>query len=611
MSENHIPAHSSVCPLQKQAQFPEPSCPTRSYQLRERASSPAEEYRDIPAAQLRYARRLLRGDGLPIDPKEAAKYFKLAADQHNPEAEFEYARCLFQGLGVAVDFQSAAHYCRLAADQSFPPAENACGIFLQFGFGGPPDSTEAVHYFNRSSLHDDLDAMHNLGICSELSGDPRRAVELYQRAADRGHTAARNRLAFCLHHGIGTTADLGKAAACYQMSADEGDHDGAFCLALFSHYGIGIDADLEESAASYEMAGSLRGSATSATAGRCQLLPGAIEFSCSSLLEAFPRFLEWFEYAKSVRPRETPRSISDFRVFPSGIERETLVGVGVSSRVFRAIDRYNGDTIALKDISQKCWDQALLVREVETLAALNHPSIVKLVGFSLPHRESGAQLRMEYASHGSLKSVLENLRTGTIPTFWNATGKGVLICGIVLGMRHVHSRGFVHRDLKPSHILIGGRGEALISGCKLACLEHHDQPLEFLPGTISYSAPETFADEASFTPKMDVFSFGLILYEIVTEQPTFPDAESIHSVLARLRTGNLPRLPDQYGGFLQDLISRCCHPSPSERPSFDDILVMIEKHGYETLPGADKPAIQAFVLATLAWENANVRTAAE
>jgi serine/threonine protein kinase len=67
-----------------------------------------------------------------------------------------------------------------------------------------------------------------------------------------------------------------------------------------------------------------------------------------------------------------------------------------------------------------------------------------------------AEIWTEYAGNRSLATVLARTLNGDPPSFWTPTGKAIIICGIALGMKCVHGRGFIHGDLKPGNILMNG-----------------------------------------------------------------------------------------------------------------------------------------------------------
>jgi serine/threonine protein kinase len=212
-------------------------------------------------------------------------------------------------------------------------------------------------------------------------------------------------------------------------------------------------------------------------------------------------------------------------------------------------------------------------------------------------------MRMEYAERGSLAAVLTEARMGSKPALWNATGKGIIICGSVLGRRYIHSQGLIHRDLKPSNVLIRRDGDPLIGDFGVSCPASGNSS-ESDTGTVDYAAPEAFEERAIPTTKRDVFfSFGLVLYEILTETAVFRSDAHPLPVLHRLRNCDFPALPGQYGAFLQDLIDRCWRADPETRPPYDDILTDIQRNGCEFIPRADGAAIQRYVSALLAWES--------
>jgi abelson tyrosine-protein kinase 1/abelson tyrosine-protein kinase 2 len=138
----------------------------------------------------------------------------------------------------------------------------------------------------------------------------------------------------------------------------------------------------------------------------------------------------------------------------------------------------------VKQFNAASFDQSRFMREVQTLAQLNHPCVLRIVGWAPPIGREPAQIRTEIAENGSLKDILEKVRCETRFPFWNPTGKAILICGIALGMRFVHSKGIIHGDLKPSNILLNDRGEPLMSDFGSSRFESNDYTLTQTDGTV-------------------------------------------------------------------------------------------------------------------------------
>jgi serine/threonine protein kinase len=241
-----------------------------------------------------------------------------------------------------------------------------------------------------------------------------------------------------------------------------------------------------------------------------------------------------------------------------------------------------------------------LFREVENLVKLNHPCILRIFRWALPTITNKPEIHMEFAENNSLKDVLKRVNSGDKPAFWNATGIGILICGFVLGMRYVHRRGIVHHDLKPSNILITREGHARIGDFGSSCAIDNDAtPRE---ATVCYAAPELYEGDAKCTTKSDVFSFGMVLYEILARKPVFHSSEPPFTVIRRLRAGDLPPIPVESGPVMQELIPKCWQRNPDERPSFQDILNLFDYHHFAILPGADETKIAEFHEDILDWE---------
>jgi hypothetical protein len=103
--------------------------------------------------------------------------------------------------------------------------------------------------------------------------------------------------------------------------------------------------------------------------------------------------------------------------------------------------------------------------------------------------------------------------------------------------------------------------------------------------------------------KCDVFTFGLILYEILARKPVFDsEHETLVSVIRRLRTLDLPPIPTGSGEVMGELIAKCWQRDPATRPTFEDIWRLFEAHHFEILPGASATAIRHYCHSVLAWE---------
>jgi serine/threonine protein kinase len=126
--------------------------------------------------------------------------------------------------------------------------------------------------------------------------------------------------------------------------------------------------------------------------------------------------------------------------------------------------------------------------------------------------------------------------------------------------------------LKPSNILISATWRALIGDFGSSRFEADNATLTPEGGTVRYAAPEQFEANTACTPKVDVFSFGLILYELLVGEPVFPVSMSPFAVSRAHRDGTRPSIPDSVGAFMQQLIDRCWSTNPGKRSQIQEIV---------------------------------------
>jgi TPR repeat protein len=570
-----------------------------------------------PLARAHYGYCLSEGRGVPVDHIEAAKYYKLAADQNHAAGQYHYGKCLANGLGVPIDILRAANYYKLAADQSFPLAEMRYGFIHQFGLGVHPDDSIAADYYDRAGRHGNSDGLNCFGLCLEfgigVTKDIYRASEHYRLAANQGNAGGQNNFGFCLQSGLGVEIDLAESAKYYKLSADQNHCGGSFHYALCLHYGIGVETDLAAAAIYYERASLSSNLIGSKHSFRIRRSLNEAKFARNQFYELRDSRLDVLDRFISERPFIAPTRVSEYWVkarIPadgSPTRHGPIIGTGGSSFVTLEHRDDDGEKFAIKHLFMNMVDESHFLRELETLIKLNHPCILRILGYVLPHKdtndeESMAEIRTEFTENGSLKSVLKGGKEGRIPAFWNPTGIGIIICGIVLGMRFVHSSGFIHRDLKPGNILLNEHGESLIADFGTTRPDQCNDTPTPETGSVHYAAPEQYQDEIECTNKVDVFAFGLILYEILVGCAVFPSSMEAFPVMRLLREGAMPTIPEKCGCFMQNLIPRCWSINPANRPSFNEILNEIQAANLEIIPGADPERIRDFLIGVLAWE---------
>lgn len=253
-------------------------------------------------------------------------------------------------------------------------------------------------------------------------------------------------------------------------------------------------------------------------------------------------------------------------------ELEILEGVGKGS--FGVVRRgvWRGRDVAVKRVESEAEKAAFLV-ELRQLQRVRHPCIVTLLGACT--NSQFVCLVMEYAEGGSLYDVLhassEPVYTAAHAISW------LLQCAE--GVEYLHNmkpRPLVHRDLKPPNLLLWDQGRQLkICDFGTACdVKTH---MTDSKGSAAWMAPEVFEGN-SYTEKCDVFSFGVIMWEVFSRQLPFSNIGHVaYRIMWAVHCGRRP--PDIRGcpEVLHTLMHRCWAKDPSVRPSMTAVVQILSR----------------------------------
>ena len=186
---------------------------------------------------------------------------------------------------------------------------------------------------------------------------------------------------------------------------------------------------------------------------------------------------------------------------------------------------------------------------------LKHPCLVAMKGVSFDAARRKITVAMEFVSgpSGSASLTLKDVILQS-PSWWTVARKYLVILGVASGITYIHNNGIIHRDLKPSNILIDTNLCPKLCDFDVARLES-DVPSDMTAnvGTLSYMAPEI--SSGSYGHRVDIYSFGVILYEIFEGTSSYGPPGA-------------PMFSEKTPSCMREFISQCLDPDPDYRPTF-------------------------------------------
>ena len=250
-----------------------------------------------------------------------------------------------------------------------------------------------------------------------------------------------------------------------------------------------------------------------------------------------------------------------FKIALSDITKEKIIGKGGAGAVYRG--NWNQNTVAIKELYDQMdkLEQKAFFSEMKMLASLRHPNIITLFGGYVSEKKLPC-LVLEYASRGNLTSVLYD-SDATL----SIKRKYQIILQISQALSYLHSLDppVIHRDLKPDNILLTGDWAVKLADFGLARKVAHS--MTGLQGTVKWMAPEVLSN-GPYSDKADIYSFSLILWEILHEEKFFTEFKFNSQLEVQVVNHDLrPPITNTMSESMKKLIEDCWNPDPSNRPS--------------------------------------------
>ena len=269
---------------------------------------------------------------------------------------------------------------------------------------------------------------------------------------------------------------------------------------------------------------------------------------------------------------------------------EKCLGTGGMSVVFKATDLRDGSAVAIKmlrdDVADDKESLSIFMNESKVVSMLSHPNIVSIRAVSFKTEKK--YLVMEYIDGISLRTYMDRRSALDFDEFISFSEQ------ILAALEHAHSRGVVHRDIKPQNILVLKDGFIKVTDFGIAKVPEKSKGKTISDnaiGTVYYISPEQAAGKSTDS-RSDLYSFGVLMYEMATGRLPFDDERPISILMMQIHDKPLPprKINRQIPRGLERLILTLMEKDPRRRyQTAKDVFIQIRRLGDNPLVSVPSP----------------------
>ncbi|RHZ75172.1 hypothetical protein Glove_217g149 [Diversispora epigaea] len=423
----------------------------------------------------------------------------------------------------------------------FKLAEEGNHLGHEHGIGTIEDKKKAFQWYLKLAEGGDNNGQCNLGYCYEngigIIKDEKKAFQWYLKSAEGGNNDGQFNLGYCYRNGIGTTKDEKKAFQCYLKSAEGGNNDGQFILGYCYQHGIGTTKDEKKAFQWY-----LKSAEGGSDNGQCNL-----GYCYLNGIGTLPDEKKAFQCYLKLAERGNGKG-------QNNIGYCYLNGIGT-----------------IKD-EEKAFQWYLKSAEG---GERSNKYVLPIFGITQDSMTKEYAIVLRYMKNGNLREFLnQNKSLSWIERIW-------LLNSFIRGLKVIHSKGFIHHDLHPGNLMITEASNYSkykfirlgdLGLCKLA----NETSSSGAYGVLPYIASEVF-DKYQYTQASDIYSVGMIMWVISTGKRPFATRAYDPELVVDIFNGLRPKINKDTPQCYIELMEKCWHKDPFERPSVEEIYDITEK----------------------------------
>ena len=256
----------------------------------------------------------------------------------------------------------------------------------------------------------------------------------------------------------------------------------------------------------------------------------------------------------------------------NGFEIIKKIGNGTFSVVYKVRRKMDNIIYALKKVKLfklKEKEKQAALNEVRILASIKSPFIISYKEAFIEESDKSLCIVMEYADDGDLYQKICQYKKMNLlmeeSDIWR------VFIQMVKGLKILHDLKILHRDLKSANILLFSDGTAKIGDCNVSKIYYGDRGLGYTQtGTPYYASPEVWS-EAPYDQKSDIWSLGIITYEMLTLHPPFK-AANMEALYKKIIKGQYNKINSKYSRDIADIVRNLLMVDPDDRPTCGEIL---------------------------------------